>query len=208
MRSLIGLKNMILFSAVLLAIGSVSAQEAFAGEVCNCFSQFDGDWDSVFDCGDGFAVPSSSDAVCIVNGDAVQLDGVGQANNLAIFPEGSLFIGCDGDLTSESIGVGPTASLINHGSVDVAVFNINLGGLAQNSSSAFTATSISGPGTFENISTICDRPIGGTSFPVSTTTLLVAGAQANMGLWSLALVGIVGAGAAITYKLKSKKTEQ
>lgn len=55
---------------------------------------------------------------------------------------------------------------------------------------------------------IINEPIGGTSIPVSTTTLLVAGAQANMGLLSLALVGIVGAGAAITYKIKSKKTEQ
>ncbi len=53
-----------------------------------------------------------------------------------------------------------------------------------------------------------NQPIGGTSIPVSTTTLLVAGVQANMGLWSLALVGMVAAGAAITYKLKSKKTEQ
>ena len=51
-------------------------------------------------------------------------------------------------------------------------------------------------------------PIGGTSFPVSTTTLLVAGAQANMGLLSLALVGMVAAGTAIIYKTKSKKTEQ
>ena len=51
-------------------------------------------------------------------------------------------------------------------------------------------------------------PIGGTSFPVSTTSLLVAGAQANMGLLSFALVGMVGAGAAIIYKTKSKKTEQ
>ncbi len=51
-------------------------------------------------------------------------------------------------------------------------------------------------------------PIGGTSFPVSTTSLLVAGAQANMGLLSLALVGMVAAGAAIIYKTKSKKTEQ
>jgi len=51
-------------------------------------------------------------------------------------------------------------------------------------------------------------PIGGTVGSMSTTSLLVAGAQANMGLWSLALVGIVGAAAAITYKLKSKKTEQ
>ena len=53
-----------------------------------------------------------------------------------------------------------------------------------------------------------NQAIGGTSIPVSTTTLLVAGAQANMGLWSLALVGIVGAAAAITYKVKSKKTKQ
>jgi len=41
---------------------------------------------------------------------------------------------------------------------------------------------------------------------MGTVSLLVAGAQANMGLWSLALVGMVAAGAAITYKLKSKKT--
>jgi len=53
-----------------------------------------------------------------------------------------------------------------------------------------------------------NQPIGGTSIPVSTTTLLVAGVQANMGLWSLALVGMVAAGAAIIYKTKSKKTEQ
>lgn len=50
--------------------------------------------------------------------------------------------------------------------------------------------------------------VGGTVGSMSTTSLLVAGAQANMGLWSLALVGIVGAGAAITYKLKSNKAEQ
>jgi len=53
-----------------------------------------------------------------------------------------------------------------------------------------------------------DHPIGGTVGSMSTTSLLVAGAQANMGLWSLALVGIVGAGAAITYKIKSKKTKE
>jgi len=50
--------------------------------------------------------------------------------------------------------------------------------------------------------------IGGTFGSMDTATLLVAGAQANMGLWSLALVGAVAAGAAITYKLKSNKTKQ
>jgi len=50
--------------------------------------------------------------------------------------------------------------------------------------------------------------IGGTVGSMDTATLLVAGAQANMGLWSLALVGVVAAGAVITYKLKSNKTKQ
>ena len=53
-----------------------------------------------------------------------------------------------------------------------------------------------------------DRAIGGTVGSMSTTTLLVAGAQSNMGLWSFALVGLVGATAAIIYKTKSRKTEQ
>ncbi len=55
---------------------------------------------------------------------------------------------------------------------------------------------------------IKDKPIGGTVGSMSTTSLLVAGAQANIGLWSLALVGIVGAGAAIIYKTKSNKTKE
>ncbi len=53
-----------------------------------------------------------------------------------------------------------------------------------------------------------DEPIGGTVGSMDTVSLLVAGAQANMGLWSLALVGMVGVVAVIAYKAKSKKTEQ
>jgi hypothetical protein len=49
--------------------------------------------------------------------------------------------------------------------------------------------------------------VGGTVGSMSTTSLLVAGAQSNMGMWSLALVGIVGAAAAITYKVKSKSEQ-
>jgi len=204
MRSLIGLKNMLIFSAVLLAIGSVSAQQAFAGtSLCQCESTKDGDWDSVFmsNCG----VPTSSDEVCIM--DNVRLDGVGESSSMAI-KSGSLFIGCDGDLTANNIGVEPQASLINHGSVNIGQLAIAPGGLVQNSSSAFSVSSIVGAGTFENISTICSQPIGGTVGSMDTVSLLVAGAQANMGLWSLALVGMVAAGAAITYKLKSNKTNK
>jgi len=204
MRSLIGLKNMLIFSVVLLTIGSVSAQQAFAGFLCDCQSTKNGDWNSVFNCGQGLAVPKSSEDVCIDNGHNVQLNGVGEARNVGIISN-SLFIGCDGDLeVVQGIFVESKASLINHGSVDANALNNQ--GLVQNSSSAFTFNFISG--TIEDISTICSQPIGGTVGSMDTVSLLVAGAQANMGLWSLALVGIVGAGAVITYKLKSKKTEQ
>ena len=161
MGNLIGLKNMIMFSAILLTFGSVSVQQAFAGGGCGCESQGSGDWNSVFDCGLGIAVPLSSDTVCIDNGDDVQLNGVGVANNLLISEEGSLLIGCEGDLTvQQRIFVNPQASLINHGSVDMDGLTINSDGLVQNSSSAFTFSFINNIGTFEDISTICDQPIG------------------------------------------------
>jgi len=55
----------------------------------------------------------------------------------------------------------------------------------------------------------CDRPIGGTVGSMGTVSLLVAGAQANMGLWSLALVGVaVAVGSGIVYKVKSNKTKE
>ena len=195
----------VILSIAVLAIGSVSTQQAFAGQLCTCFSQFDGDWDSVFDCGEGFAVPSSSDVVCIFDDD-VQLDGEGLASNLVIF-DGPLFIGCDGDLTvEEGIIIPPQGSLINHGSVDTFALHIDPGGLAQNSSSAFIGL-IFNDGTFENISTICSQPIGGTVGSIGTVSLLVAGAQANMGLWIIALVGVVAV-AGIAYKAKTSKEQK
>ena len=128
MGSLFGLKNIIIFSAVLLSIGSVSAQQAFAGVDPDCRSSeyFDGE-------------------VCLP------------------------LTECTDD---EVESTPPTT-------------------------------------TSDRVcSTLPSIPIGGTVGSMGTVSLLVAGAQANMGLWSLALVGIVGAGAVITYKLKSKKTEQ
>ena len=200
MGSLIGLKNMIMFSAILLTFGSVSAQQAFAGNLiaCDLTSLSDVAWDSAFN-----QIPTSSDNVCIEH--EVTLNGEGLADNLVIIREGSLFIGCDGNLTVD-FNIHVFTLLINHGSVDAN--SLNNEGIVQNSSSDFTFDFIFGPGTIEDISTICSQPIGGTVGSLDTTTLLVAGVQANMGMWSLALVGIVGAGAAITYKLKSKKTEQ
>jgi len=199
MGSLISLKNMLIFSAVLLTIGSVSAQQAFAGTLqdCDCDSTQGGDWDAAFDCG----IPTGSDKVCIF--DEVQLNEVGVASILEIRSD-SLFIGCEGDLTASNITVFPQASLINHGSVNVG--NLFIPGLAQNSSSAFTVGSI-GDGTIENISTICSQPIGGTVGSMSTVSLLVAGAQANTGWWIIALVGAVAV-VGIVYKAKTNKTNK
>ncbi len=49
--------------------------------------------------------------------------------------------------------------------------------------------------------------IGGTVGSLDTTTLLVAGAQANIGWWIIALVGVVAV-VGIAYKAKTKKTHK
>ena len=127
MGNLIGLKNMIIFSAVLLSIGSVSAQQAFAGlPQCTSSEYLDG----------GQCVPLTE---------------------------------CTDD---EFESTPPTT-------------------------------------TSDRVcSTLPNGPIGGTVGSMSTMSLLVAGAQGSMGWWSLALVGMVAAGAVITYKLKSNKTDK
>jgi len=53
-----------------------------------------------------------------------------------------------------------------------------------------------------------DHPIGGTVGSLDTTSLLIAGAQANMGWWSIAMIGAVAIGAGIVFKAKSNKTNK
>jgi len=53
-----------------------------------------------------------------------------------------------------------------------------------------------------------DHPIGGTVGSLDTTSLLIAGAQANMGWWSIAMIGAVAIGAGIVFKVKSNKTNK
>jgi len=50
-----------------------------------------------------------------------------------------------------------------------------------------------------------DKPIGGTVGSIDTVSLLVAGAQGNMGWWVIALVGAVAV-VGIAYKAKTNKT--
>jgi len=54
---------------------------------------------------------------------------------------------------------------------------------------------------------IDSMPIGGTVGSMDTVSLLVAGAQGNMGLWIIALVGVVAV-VGIAYKAKTNKTNK
>jgi len=204
MRSLIGLKNMLIFSAVILTI--VSAQQAFAGPPIECISAGDGNWNNSSnwsDCG-GVTPNATTDAFIRMND--IIITGDEEAQRLLIQDSSTLFIDCDASLNLFTVGVlGGNSNITNHG-IFTASPRFFVDG------TFFNSGTVSGvvvdEGASVEISTICTQPIGGTVGSMSTTSLLVAGAQANMGWWSLALVGMVAAGAAITYKLKSKKTEQ
>jgi len=205
MRNLIGLKKMIMFSAVLLTIGSVSAQQAFAGQP-SCFSVGDGNWNNLTnwnDCGGGF--PDLSTDAAIGNND-IRITGDEKTQRLTIAESGTLFIECDASLFL-SEGTSAEGNITNHGTFTAGFPDLDLFGTFFNSGD-FSGLNITASGSFVQISTICSQPIGGTVGSMSTTSLLVAGAQANTGLWSLALVGMVAAGAVITYKLKSNKTDK
>ena len=206
MGSLISLKNITIFSVILLAIGSVSAQQAFAG-VSFCSSVGDGNWNNSsnwFDCNGG--TPNATTDAAIQGGNNIVITGDEEAQVLTVSEQSTLFIDCDASLNLFSRGqLDIGSNITNHGNLTSAPFLFIEGTL-------FNSGTLSGvvveAGTIVPISTKCSQPIGGTVGSMSTTSLLVAGAQANMGLWSLALVGMVAAGAAITYKLKSKKTDK
>jgi len=205
MGSLIGLKNVIMFSAVLLAIGSVSAQQAFAGVLFDCLSNQNGNWNNQTIWDDCMGGVPNSNADPTINHD-IKITGDEQAHTLIINQIGTLFIDCDASLL---VNEGGTArgNITNHGNFTASPTDLTLFGTFFNSGSQ-SGLNVIESGSFVQISTICSQPIGGTVGSMSTTSLLVAGAQANMGLWSLALVGAVVTGAAITYKLKSNKTNK
>jgi len=253
MGSLIGLKNILIFSAVLLAIGSVSAQQAFADTVFFQESpdQFGGWLNENLETGRiANDFPSGSTTVLTdihfwtflfppFTGEDFSTGDV----EWWIYEDDGGTPGAPGALVATGFGVEVGKELTGfvfqgiveyHWWMDVVpsvpletdtTYWVALR-IVQTQNSHFWETSadifgnpdflasddgddwfdFSGGDLAFQLTT--DIPIGGTVGSLDTATLLVAGAQANMGLWSLALVGIVGAGAAITYKLKSKKTEQ
>ena len=148
----------------------------------------------------GYAYDSSSAIMYATGGSSnfyqVDLNDGTRSADIATSASNSLQFGPDGQLYSSLTGNPGQLVIVNP--LDATSTPLpNPTGISF--ARGLTLTSVNDPG---------DRPIGGTVGSLDTATLLVAGAQANMGLWSLALVGIVAAGAAITYKLKSKKTEQ
>ena len=207
MGNLIGLKNMLIFSAVLFTIGSVSAQEALAGGAFICISNQSGNWNNpaIWDSCNGVFPDSDKDAR-IASDHEIIITGDEQVVFLFVEDQGDLFIDCDASLLA-IVGGSMFGTITNHGTFTASLFDFVLFNIFSNSGD-HSGVVVGDGGSIVKITSICDRPIGGTVGSMDTATLLVAGAQANMGLWSLALVGIVGAGAAITYKLKSKKTEK
>ena len=206
MGSLIGLKNLLIFSAVLLTMGSVSAQQAFAGSPC--LSDGDGNWNDPnnwFLCNDG--TPNGTTSAFIQTGDKIEITGDEETQRLSVSEASTLFIDCDASLNLFSPGsVSGNSNMTNHGILS-SVENFTINGFLFNSGDLSNV--VEGTGSIVQISTICTQPIGGTVGSIGTVSLLVAGAQTNMGLWSLALVGVaVAVGSGIVYKVKSNKTKE
>jgi len=204
MGSLIGLKNLLIFSAVLLTIGSVSAQQAFAGQ--NCRSDANGDWNNPDSWTDGCPndTPNISDDTFISH--EIVITGDEEVLALQISGSGTLFIDCDASLTIDQGGTS-RGNITNHGDLTGNVFTLFAGTLFNSGTISGVVVDEKGDGSIVEISTKCSQPIGGTVGSMDTVSLLVAGAQANTGWWIIALVGAVAL-VGIAYKAKSNKTDK
>ena len=212
MRKLFGLKNMIMFSAVLLVIGSVSAQQAFAGVpvLINCISNSDGNWNnsSNWSSCDGGTPNTTTNATIQFDHDII-ITGDEETQRLRVQEQSTLFIDCDASLNLFSAGSVDGQSIItNHGILTSVDFLTIFGdGSILRNSGDFSGVVFVSEGRLVEISTICSQPIGGTVGSIGTVSLLVAGAQANTGWWVIGLVGVVAV-VGIAYKAKSNKTHK
>ena len=214
MRKLFGLKNMIMFSAVLLTIGSVSAQQAFAGVpvLINCISNSDGNWNnsSNWSSCDGGTPNTTTNATIQFDHDII-ITGDEETQRLRVQEQSTLFIDCDASLNLFSAGSVDGQSIItNHGILTSVDFLTIFGdGSILFNSGDHSGVVTASEGAIMEISTKCTQPIGGTVGSMGTVSLIVAGAQGSMGWWSLALVGVaVAVGSGIVYKVKSNKTKE
>jgi len=203
--SLIGLKNMLIFSAVILTI--VSAQQAFAGVPCQSIN--DGNWNNASNWSSCEGITPNATTDANIDFNDIIITGDEEVLILVVTESGTLFIDCDASLNLFGpFGIAEfNSNITNHGTFTNpgGFFDIRFG------SNFFNSGTFSGVveegGSIVPISTICTQPIGGTVGSMSTTSLLVAGAQANMGLWIIALVGVVAV-VGIAYKAKTNKTNK
>jgi len=192
---------------LLTMVGSVSAQYVYG----SCTSAADGNWNVAGNwdnCGGN--TPSSPINSANLFHDII-ITGSEQVNTLTVFESNSLFIDCGASLAVNE-GGSIFGVLTSHGTVDASLQTlfIELGGNFFNSGT-FTNVVEEG-GTIQQITSICPQFIGGTIVPVDKVSLLVAGTQANIqantGWLSLAVAGIIAAGAGIALKKRSEKNNE
>jgi len=126
----------------------------------------------------------------------------------------------NGDGVSFAMGSNITRSSTTWSSLDVDEFGTRdflefKNGVLLNGTSDFTTYGIDDNVVANNepfLLAESPRPIsimiGGTVGSMDTTSLIIAGAQANMGWWSIAMIGAFAIGAGIVYKVKSNKTNK
>jgi len=193
---------------LLTTVGTVSAQYVYG----TCFFIGDGNWNNPSNWGNcGVGTPTTTSDSASIGFNDVIITGSEQAQTLTISESGNLFIDCGASLTLAQ-GGSTEGIVTNHGIFTAisGVFDILQFGTFFNSGS-FTNVVEEG-GTIQQISSICGIPIGGTLVPVDKLSLLVAGTQANIqaniGWMSLAIVGIIAAGAGIALKKRSEKNNE
>ena len=191
---------------LLTMVGSVSAQYVYGV----CTSAADGNWNVVGNwnnCG-GNTPTSPIDSADLFHD--IVITGSEKVNTLTVFESNSLFIDCGASLTLNE-GGSIHGVLTSHGTVDASAQTLFIEILGNFFNSGIFSNVVEEGGTIQQITSICPV-IGGTIVPVDTLSLLVAGTQANIqaniGWLSLAVVGIIAAGAGIALKKRSEKNNE
>lgn len=184
-------------------VGSVSAQYVYGV----CTSAADGNWNVAGNwnnCG-GNTPSSPTDSADIFHD--IVITGSEKVNVLTVFESNSLFIDCGASLAVNE-GGSIFGVLTSHGTVTSSLALLFIETLGNFFNSGTFTNVVEEGGTIQQITSICPV-IGGTIVPVDKLSLLVAGTQvniqANIGWLSLAIVGIIAAGAGIALKKRSEK---
>jgi len=192
---------------LLTMVGSVSAQYVYGV----CTSKADGNWNDPNNWNNcNGNTPSSPIDSASISPHNIVITGSEKVNVLTVFESASLFIDCGASLTLNE-GGSMFGVLTSHGTVDASLQTLFIENTGKFFNSGIFSNVITEGGTIQQITSICPV-IGGTIVPVDKLSLLVAGTQANIqaniGWLSLAVVGIIAAGAGIALKKRSEKNNE